>query len=95
MKKFLIAIMLMLPVSTIAQQPAVQPDPAFLQKAIVTLQSQRNTALDAQAVSEARASMLNEQLESANKTIEALRKQAADKDKPVADDKVNKPAENK
>jgi hypothetical protein len=60
-----------------------QPDASFLQRAINTLQTQRNTALDAQAVAEARASGFTEELAKANAKIKEL------------EDKVNPPKEDK
>lgn len=49
-----------------------QPDPAFLQKAIVALQAQRNQALDAYAVDEAKIATLNEEIAKANTRIKEL-----------------------
>lgn len=45
-----------------AQQEQQRPDPAFLQRAIVALQAQRNQAMDAAATEAARASGLAEEL---------------------------------
>lgn len=57
-------------------QQAPPPDPAFMQKAIAALQSQRNIALDAAASAEARANILTEE-------NAALKKQIADLAKPA------------
>ena len=64
----------------IAQQQT--PDPAFLQKALSAMQSQRNQAADAQAVLEARLSMANDELAKAQAKIKEL------KAKPKAGDLV-------
>lgn len=56
---------------------AQQPDPAFMQRAIAALQAQRNAALDAQAVSEAKVAGLTEDLNKANLRIKGFE----DKDK--------------
>lgn len=63
MNKFIIAA-IVLSMSTVvyAQIPAQQPDPAFMQRAIVSLQAQRNKTLDDAAVSEARAAGLEADL---------------------------------
>ena len=50
MKKLLIVSTLFIPAVAYAQQP----DATFLQPAVTALQSQRNAALDAQAVAEAK-----------------------------------------
>jgi hypothetical protein len=79
--KHIIAIAL-LTISTtagLAQQAA--PDPAFLQKAITALQTQRNAALDAQAGAEARAATLAEELEKLKAQIAAAA--VAAKEKPA------------
>lgn len=57
-----------------AQQPARPPDPAFLQKAILSLQAQRNAALDGAAVAEARAAQLAEDNAKLKAQIEELTK---------------------
>lgn len=61
---------------------AQQPDPAFLQAALAALQSQRNQAMDALAAEQAKAKLLQDQ-------IDKLRVQAANP--PKAD----KPEEKK
>lgn len=51
---------------------AQQADPVFLQRAITAVQTQRNMTLDAQAVCEARAVGLNEDLAKALTKIKEL-----------------------
>ena len=51
------------------QQP---PDPAFLQRAILSVQSQRNTALDGQAACEASRGGLIEEIEKLKARIKEL-----------------------
>jgi len=58
---------------------AQQPDAAFLQKAITSLQAQRNAALDAQAGAEARMATFAEE-------VDKLKAQLAAKDKPIDKD---------
>ena len=65
----------------LAQQPQQPPDPVLLQKLIGSLQVQRNQALDAAAVAEARAVMANDELAKA---------QAAAKDAKPKDEKPPK-----
>lgn len=62
---------------------AQQPDAAFLQRAIGTLQTQRNAALDAQAIAEARSAGLADDLNKANAKIKELE----DKLNPSKEDK--------
>lgn len=71
LKKVLIALMLTTSFA-MAQQPQQQPDPAFMQRAIQSLQAQRNAALDAQTVAEARVAGLTEDLNKANLQIKGL-----------------------
>lgn len=59
---------------------AQQADPAFLQKAIAAVQAQRNNALDAAAVAEARAAQLADE----NAKLKAQIEQQA-KPKPEGD----------
>lgn len=61
---------------------AQQPDPAFLQRAVQALQSQRNAALDAQAVAEAKVAGLTEDLARANLRIKGFEDKEPKKDKP-------------
>jgi hypothetical protein len=61
MFRYLVALSVILLVSpAFAQQ---QSDPAFVQRIIGPLQQQRNNALDAAAVAQARADQLAEELE--------------------------------
>jgi hypothetical protein len=53
-----------------AQQPP--PDPAFMQKAIAVLQTQRNSALDQAAALEAKVSILTEEKTAAEAKVKAL-----------------------
>jgi hypothetical protein len=58
-----------------AQQPQQQPaDPAFMQKAIQALQTQRNQALDAQAVVEAKAMQLADEVAKLKTELDELKK---------------------
>jgi hypothetical protein len=61
---------------------AQQPDVAFMQRAIVSLQTQRNNALDAAAASDAKLAGLTEDLTKAQAHIKELEaKIPADVDK--------------
>lgn len=51
---------------------AEQADPAFLQRAVQALQAQRNAALDAQAVAEAKVAGLTEDLNTAKLRIKGF-----------------------
>lgn len=62
---------------------AEQPDPAFLQRAVQALQAQRNAALDAQAVAEAKVAGLTEDLNQVKLRLKGFE----DKEKPVESDK--------
>lgn len=74
MKKLLIAGLLVFSTPVFAQQP----DLPFLQRAVGSLQAQRNAALDAQVVAEAKVAGLTEDLAKANARIKELE----DKDTP-------------
>lgn len=54
----------------LAQQ---QPDPAFLQKAIIAMQAQRNAAQDSAAAESARAAMLADEVARLNAELDKLR----------------------
>lgn len=69
MKKIIVLALALLATPALAQQ---QPPPAFLEKAIAALQTQRNNALDAQAAAEARAALLAEELTKAKARITEL-----------------------
>lgn len=60
---------------------AQQGDPAFLQRAVQALQAQRNVALDAQAVAEAKVAGLTEDLNKANLRIKGFEDKPAEPDK--------------
>ena len=68
MKRLVFAILL-LATPAFAQQ---QPDPAFLQRALASMQSQRNQAMDALAVSEAKSAGLADDLAKAQIRIKEL-----------------------
>lgn len=72
-----IAILLLLIASPVAAQQ--QADSQFLQRAVTAVQAQRNLALDAQAVAEAKAAVLAEELTKAQAKIKELE---AKTDKP-------------
>jgi TolA-binding protein len=61
---------------------AQQADPVFMQRAISALQTQRNSALDAQVVAEAKVTGLTEDLNKANAKIKELEEQLKPKDTP-------------
>ena len=61
---------------------AQQPDPAFMQRAINALQTQRNNALDAQALSEAKLAGATEDLAKANARIKELEAKKSDDVQP-------------
>lgn len=63
---------------------AQQPDPAFLQKAIAAFQFQRNQALDALAISEAKAAIAAEDLAKAKARIKELEPKPDEKAPPPA-----------
>jgi hypothetical protein len=58
------------------------PDPAFLQKALSAMQAQRNQAMDALAVSDAKAQMVAEDLAKANTRIKELEPKPEPKKEP-------------
>ena len=87
MKKLLIVSTLFIPAVAYAQQP----DATFLQHAVTALQSQRNAALDAQAVAEAKVAGLMDELAKANKQVKELNdKLNPPKDPPKPDDEPKK-----
>ena len=75
MYKFVVLFTL-LAIPAYAQQPPQQtqqqPDVAFMQRAIVSLQTQRNNALDSAAASDAKAAGLTEELTKAQARIKEL-----------------------
>jgi TolA-binding protein len=68
--RFLFVIALLVLTTPALAQGA--PDPAFMQRAIAALQNQRNAALDAQTVAEAKLQGLTEDLNKANARIKEL-----------------------
>lgn len=68
MRAALIALLILLASPVFAQQP----DPIFLQKAITAVQTQRNLAMDAAAVAEAKLAQATEELTKANARIKEL-----------------------
>jgi len=69
MKRFILATLLLAATPAVAQQ---QPDPAFLQRALASMQSQRNQAMDALAVQEAKSVGLADDLAKAQARIKEL-----------------------
>jgi len=69
MRLLAVAAALSLVSPAFAQQ---QPDPAFLQRALASMQSQRNQAMDALAVSEAKSAGLADDLAKAQIRIKEL-----------------------
>jgi hypothetical protein len=68
MKLLVVALLLMISTSAFAQQP----DPAFLQRVLTSLQSQRNQAMDNLAASEAKSAMATEQIGAARGQVSKL-----------------------
>lgn len=58
---------------------AQQPDPAFLQRAIAAVQIQRNLAMDAAAVAEAKAAILTDDLAKATVRLKELEAKVEEK----------------
>lgn len=77
MKPHFLLPLLLLTTLASAQQQA--PDPAFLQRAVAALQTQRNQALDNEVAWKAQYEGLLEQLAKANARIVELEKAAAPK----------------
>lgn len=65
-----LAAAMLLITSAFAQQQ--QPDPAFLQRALDSVAMQRNNALNAAAIAEAKAGTLEDQLAKAQARIKEL-----------------------
>lgn len=68
----ILALVIALLFSTTTISLAQQADPAFLQKALGAMQSQRNQAMDALAVSEAKAQMAADQITKEQARIKEL-----------------------
>ena len=75
-KKVLVALLL---TTSVAYAQAPQPDVPFLQRAITVLQTQRNNALHAQLVAEAKLQGVTEDLNKALLKIKGLEEEAAKK----------------
>lgn len=73
-----VLLILVLSTSVVYAQTA---DPIFLQHAIATLQAQRNAAMDAQTIAEAKLAGLTDELTKANARIKEL------ETKPVSEKK--------
>ena len=70
MKRLVILAFALLATPAFAQQQS--PDPAFLQRALGAMQAQRNQAMDAAAVNEAKAAGLADDLAKAQARIKEL-----------------------
>lgn len=70
LKKILVLTTIFASTSAFAQQQT--PDPVFMQRAITSLQAQRNSALDAQIVAEAKLAGVSEDLAKAQARIKEL-----------------------
>jgi hypothetical protein len=57
---------------TVAAAAAQQPDAAFMQRALASLQAQRNGAMDAAAAAEAKAGLLTDELAKAQARLKQL-----------------------
>jgi len=77
MKRLVLASLLFAATPAFAQQ---QPDPAFMQRALNALQAQRNQALDAAAIADAKAGGLADDLAKAQARIKEME---APKDAPA------------
>jgi hypothetical protein len=93
-EKNMMRIVLITVTAVLVSFPALaqQPDPAFLQRAVQALQAQRNAALDAEAISEAKALGLTEDLNKANLRIKGFEDKEKDSksDAPKADESDKK-----
>lgn len=58
-----------------------KPDPEFLQKALTVMQAQRNNAMDADAVAEAKLATTTDELAKAQARIKELEAKSGDKAK--------------
>jgi TolA-binding protein len=74
MNKSLIIFALLIGVSSAVDAQQVSPDPAFLAKAVVSLQGQRNQALDQEAATEARLAQANDKIKELEDKIKELQK---------------------
>lgn len=71
----IVAVSLLLATGAFAQ-PQPPPDPVFLARALSALQAQRNAALDAQVVAEARAAMLADDVAQLKAKLDEMTKKA-------------------
>jgi hypothetical protein len=69
-----LAIILALVSGGLVAHAQQQPDPAFLQKAVQVLQTQRNNEADQRAVAEARAAMLQDEVTKLQKELAEAKK---------------------
>lgn len=94
MERYMLRIALITITAVLVSFPALaqQPDPVFLQHAVQALQAQRNAALDAEAVAEAKIAGLTEDLNKANLRIKGFEDKEKDSksDTPKADDSDKK-----
>lgn len=74
MKYFAAIILTIFPLTAIAQQQP--PDPILLQRALASIQSQRNQAFDALALAEAKLAIASDDLAKAQTRIKELDKSA-------------------
>lgn len=80
MKRILVTVLALAAAPAFAeQQPA---DPAFLQRALDSVATQRNNALNSAAVQEARASLLEEQVKRLEARIKQFEANPANPPKP-------------
>lgn len=72
MNKYVLAILAIFAVPSMASAQQVQPDTDFMSKALNALQGQRNQALDNQAALEAKLAQTTDQLNKAKDKIKEL-----------------------
>lgn len=70
---------LVLLIGLTASAVAQQPDPAFMQRAITALQTQRNVAMDAAAVAEAKVATITEERDKAQARVKELEAKTEEK----------------
>lgn len=75
MKKIVISLGLLLTSPAFAQTP----DPAFMNKALASIQQQRNSAMDAAASAEARVALLQDELNRMAAKIKSMEDERAKK----------------
>lgn len=79
MKRLIVAALLLSSPALAQQQP---PDPAFLQRALAAMQTQRNQAMDSAAVLEARLATTADDLAKANARIKEMEAKKQDPSPP-------------